>query len=413
MKKRLVKIFSAMLVISLVFNLFAVSSSAASKSELEQKIEQIQKEREEKQSLLESLKGNRETQEAYVETLYAQIEDIQVEIDLYQEKIDAMNVEVNNLNVKIAEVEEKMADKKAEIKKIKEQLAARIRATYMAGDGSFLKLIFTSSDLASYLTTSEMIKRIAANDDKIVASLNEKMRDLLDMQDELEREKKNLEDKKAEVEAEQAVVMKSQNEVSEKYSEAYKILEALDKESSFYKNQILELDREEERLDKQIQQMIANGLPGVTKPTVPPTANTSGYINPVPYADAYISSRYGMRTNPVTGEYKMHAGIDICCSGAGGSTGPFTKKIVAAKSGTVAYAGWVSGYGNTVMISHADGYLTLYAHNYTINVSVGQTVSQGQQIAIMGDTGNSKGAHCHFEIRDGMWGQTRDPAPYI
>ena len=427
MKSKLLRTLSVIMSLVLLFNL-AISSSAASKSELQDQLADIQAEREEKQELLDSMKGDLDKQEEYVTTLYAQIEAIQKEIDIYQEKINVLNTEVDGINAEIeakneeiAEIEVQMADQKEEIKEIKEMLAVRMRASYMAGSGSTLKLLFSADNLASYLTTSEMLKRIADNDDKIIKSLIKKMEDLLKLQEELEKqkeelakEKEELEVKKKELEAEQKVFTDRQTEVSVKYKEANAALMTLDKESQAYKNQIAALDRQESQLEQQIQNIImgSNGSGGAGT-NFAPSSNPSGYINPVPYSDAYISSVYGMRTNPVTGVYKLHAGIDISCGGSGGKTGPFTKKIVASKAGTVSYAGWCSGYGNTVMITHSDGYLTLYAHNYTINVSVGQQVSQGQQIAIMGTTGNSTGAHCHFEIRNGMWGTTMDPAPYI
>ncbi len=431
MKNKLFRILSLTMSLVLLFN-FVISSSAASKSELQDQLSDIQAEREEKQDKLDSLKGNLDKQEEYVTTLYEQIEAIQKEIDIYQDKINALNGEVEEINneieaknEEIAEIEVQMADKKEEIKEIKELLAVRMRASYMSGSGSSLKLLLSADNLASYLTTSEMLKRIADNDDKIIKSLIKKMEDLLKLQDDLEKQKEELakekvtlEEKKKELEAEQKVFTDRQTEVSMKYKEANEALMKLDKESQAYKNQIAALDRQESQLEQQIQNIItgagsAGGVGNGAGTNFAPTSNPSGYINPVPYSDAYVSSVYGMRTNPVTGVYKLHAGIDISCGGAGGKTGPFTKKIVAAKAGTVSYAGWCSGYGNTVMITHSDGYLTLYAHNYTIGVSVGQQVSQGDQIAVMGTTGNSTGAHCHFEIRNGMWGSTIDPLPYI
>ncbi len=427
MKNKLFRFFTLTMSLILMFN-FVISSSAASKSELQDQLADIQAEREEQQNKLDSLKGNLDKQEEYVTTLYSQIEAIQKEIDIYQVKINELNGEVEKINSQIeakneeiAEIEVQMADKKEEIKEIKEMLAVRMRASYMSGSGSSLKLLLSADNLASYLTTSEMLKRIADNDDKIIKSLIKTMEDLLKLQEDLEKQKEELakerealEVKKKELEAEQKVFTDRQTEVSIKYKEANAALLKLDKESQAYKNQIAALDRQESQLEQQIQNIImgSNGSGGAGT-NFAPSSNPSGYINPVPYSDRYISSVYGMRTNPVTGVYKLHAGIDISCGGAGGQTGPFTKQIVAAKAGTVSYAGWCSGYGNTVMITHSDGYLTLYAHNYTINVSVGQQVTQGQQIAIMGTTGNSSGAHCHFEIRNGMWGSTIDPAPYI
>ncbi len=427
MKNKLIRTLSVIMSLVLVWCL-AVSSSAASKSELQDQIADIQAEREQKQDLLDSLKGDLDKQAEYVKALFDQIDTIQVEIDLYQEKIDDMSEEVEKINKKIeeknnqiAEVEEQMADKKAEIEEIKALLAVRMRASYMAGGGSTLKLLLSADNLASYLTTSEMLKRIADNDDKIIKDLIKKMEDLLKLQEELEKqkeelkaEKKTLEEKKAELEKEQKVFTDRQDEVSKKYKEANAALESLDRESQAYKDQINLLIQQETKLEQQIQSIITgSGGSGGAGTNFAPSSNPSGYINPVPYSDAYISSSYGYRVHPISGEYKFHNGIDISCSGSGGKTGPFTKQIVASKAGTVSYVGWVSGYGNTVMITHSDGYLTLYAHNYTMNVSVGQQVSQGQQIAIMGTTGNSTGAHCHFEIRNGMWGTTMDPAPYI
>nr|WP_319487985.1 peptidoglycan DD-metalloendopeptidase family protein [uncultured Caproiciproducens sp.] len=88
----------------------------------------------------------------------------------------------------------------------------------------------------------------------------------------------------------------------------------------------------------------------------------------------------------------FHTGIDI----SGGSA--YGKTIVAADGGTVVLAGWNSGYGNCVKINHGNGIATLYGHASKILVTVGQRVSKGQAIALIGSTGNSTGPHCHFEV---------------
>jgi murein DD-endopeptidase MepM/ murein hydrolase activator NlpD len=81
---------------------------------------------------------------------------------------------------------------------------------------------------------------------------------------------------------------------------------------------------------------------------------------------------------------------------------PSAPAVIAADSGTVVYAGWSDiGYGNMVMITHDNGYSTLYGHMSRILVSVGQRVGQGQQVGVMGSTGRSTGTHLHFEIRSG------------
>ena len=104
-----------------------------------------------------------------------------------------------------------------------------------------------------------------------------------------------------------------------------------------------------------------------------------------PAVGGYISSYQGTRWG------KFHRGIDIAR--------PSNKSILAADNGTVTSAGWDgSGYGNKVTINHNNGITTLYAHLSSIDVKVGQTVSQGQKIGVMGSTGNSTGVHLHFEI---------------
>ena len=74
------------------------------------------------------------------------------------------------------------------------------------------------------------------------------------------------------------------------------------------------------------------------------------------------------------------------------------RKKYQADSGVVVYSGWISGYGNAVIIDHGGGISTLYGHNQSLAVSEGQSVSKGSVIAYAGSTGNSTGPHCHFEV---------------
>ncbi len=114
-----------------------------------------------------------------------------------------------------------------------------------------------------------------------------------------------------------------------------------------------------------------------------------------------INSRFGMRTNPVSGIYKLHAGVDINSS--------YGSSIYSAASGTVIYAGWNGGYGNCVMVNHGNGYTTLYGHMSSISVSSGESLSQGQVVGLVGSTGNSTGPHLHFEVRASANGVAMDP----
>jgi murein DD-endopeptidase MepM/ murein hydrolase activator NlpD len=122
--------------------------------------------------------------------------------------------------------------------------------------------------------------------------------------------------------------------------------------------------------------------------------SSSGLIWPV---SGPVTSGFGMRWG------RMHEGIDIAV--------PTGTAVHAAASGTVIHAGWLGGYGNLVVIDHGNGLATAYGHNSSIVVGVGQSVSQGDTIALSGSTGNSTGPHVHFEVR--VNGAAVDPLLYL
>ncbi len=117
-----------------------------------------------------------------------------------------------------------------------------------------------------------------------------------------------------------------------------------------------------------------------------------------------ITSKYGMRTHPITGVYKLHTGVDV--------SAPMGANFVAANDGIVVKAEFNSAYGNMVIIDHGGGVSTLYAHGSEIMVQVGETVKRGETVVLkVGSTGYSTGPHAHFEVR--LNGVVTDPLPYI
>lgn len=113
-----------------------------------------------------------------------------------------------------------------------------------------------------------------------------------------------------------------------------------------------------------------------------PSRGTGTFIWPT--VGGYVSSQMGTRWG------RVHQGIDIAR--------PTARTIKAADNGVVTTVGWHDTYGNRIVITHNNGYETLYAHLSSIDVSVGQTVPQGTAIGIMGSTGRSTGVHLHFEV---------------
>lgn len=452
MKNKILKFVSIALIVVFAFVVYAPGAFAATQSELKDKEAQLQKKISEKQAQLDSIKGDISKQKEYVSTLYSQIDDMNEQISLVQDKIDSINGEISTINTKIdskqneidekekkiSEIEDNIKSQENEIKVTIDLLCERLRAVYMAGSASTLEILLSCDDIASFLTTSEMLKRVADYDDalikelnKIIDSLNKsktslekEKQKLVAAKTELASEKTTLEDKKSQQEAEKAVYTTKQKEITGKMQQAQNLVASLDQQSDAYKAAIASYEAEMRATEQQIQAIIyansqqsqnnsssgsssggsssggsssGNSSSGSTDNN---TVSSSGrFICPVPYSSAYVSSGWGYRESFMTanGNHSSsnHGGTDITCSGASN----YDKKIVASRAGTVIHAGWMGGYGNTVMIDHGDGYVTLYGHNNSILVSTGQYVSQGQTIAIMGMTGNSTGPHCHFEVR--------------
>jgi murein DD-endopeptidase MepM/ murein hydrolase activator NlpD len=117
----------------------------------------------------------------------------------------------------------------------------------------------------------------------------------------------------------------------------------------------------------------------------------------------WVTSRFGVRTSPFSGIEKFHEGIDIAAQ-----TGT---PVVAAADGLVIRAGFGTGYGNMVEISHGYGIKTLYAHNSRLNVKAGQRVRRGDVVAYAGDSGSSTGPHLHYEVR--VNGLPVNPSKYL
>lgn len=138
---------------------------------------------------------------------------------------------------------------------------------------------------------------------------------------------------------------------------------------------------------------------------------TSRVVFPLPAGTWVKTSGYGMRVHPITGERKLHTGVDFAA--------PAGTPILAAADGRVAFAGPATGYGHLILIEHTVGgqlVATGYAHMYAdgIGVSVGDQVHAGDHIADVGSDGYSTGAHLHFEVRPGgAWAATVNPEPWL
>lgn len=129
----------------------------------------------------------------------------------------------------------------------------------------------------------------------------------------------------------------------------------------------------------------------------------AGIPQVLPASLTFMSSGFGYRSDPFTGEGAFHAGLDFA--------GPYGAPIYAAATGTVSFAGQRQGYGNCIEIDHGNGLVTRYAHMSAFRAHVGQSVAAGAQIGAIGNSGRSTGPHLHFEVR--INDQPVNPRPFL
>ena len=430
----------------------AIKASAATKTELEDKIDELDKQIAANKKKLESLKNKAESQKEYLDTLENQIETVeqkgvslQTEINAVDAEIDALNKKLKQLGSEIIIIEEDIEKTQKNIKKTQsnidqssEQLAERLRAAYVSGNQSTLKILMGADSLASFLTRLEMMKRQSENDKRIIEDFKAKVTKLKNDKAKLEEDKASLDGKKTELDLKrdekvekknvltvrQKEYKKTMKDLEKKYSEIEVYISELDKSSKAYKTYIKELEAERKKADAEIDKILkdyyatsvqqsttlqgSNSNPTTTKPN---SSGGGGYNSsaswawPLGGASCYISSHYGYRSASISGN-SFHGGTDIAGGGISG------KPVYATRAGKVISAVTSnSGYGIYVLIDHGDGYSSLYAHMSIRYVSTGDSVAKGQMIGRVGSTGNSTGPHLHFEIR--YYGEKKNPMNFV
>ena len=347
----------------------------------------------------DAIRAQRQEKQAIVEQLEADKASV-VEQKRAMDERNMYTLQQIQLNSdEIALYDEMIADKEKELVEAerleKEQLdryRSRVRAMEENGSLGYLALILKTTSLGELLTAMDDIGEIMESDkeledayiaarkntEEVKAEYEEYRADINAKQDVLRAEQAELE---KDIEEAINLILDIQNNLEERQAEYDEIMAAEDAANANIDKLVAEL--EAQRRAEQAN----NG--GGSSGAGSGANSTDSFIWPVA-SYVYVSSRFGQRVHPITGEIKNHTGIDIASNQ--GTT------IYAADGGTITLAAWNGGYGNCVMIDHGNGYVTLYGHMSSIAVSQGQTVSQGDTIGYVGSTGNSTGPHLHFEV---------------
>lgn len=300
-----------------------------------------------------------------------------------EDEIVVLNTKISDNKVMVGKATVELEAAKKTLQETADLLDSRIRIMYMNGTVGYLEVVLQSRNFEELLSRVEMVSRIVESDTELIHQMEE--------------DQQRVSDKKLALEEEQASLLSLENELQNKKDELKGQIAQYEAEKRALETDIAALELQIDETNKDADEI---------KNIIADLKLREQYVGgemtwPVPSSHE-ISSPFGMRLHPILNYNKLHTGIDI--------TGN-KLQVVAAQSGRVVWANWLSSYGKAIMIDHGGGIVTLYAHNSSMVVQKGDDVTRGQKIALTGATGNVTGPHLHFEVRKD--GDYVDPVPYV
>lgn len=438
-RRVIVSAIAGLLVFSLLAGVIVMVVSAKTSSEIQSEINALQQNAEQlakdRDALEEEISENR----SQTLTIVEQKAQVDREIDLTRQEVENVNAQVHQYNLLISEKQAELDELEAEQDALFDSYKLRMRAMQERGEVSHWAVIFQADSFADMLNCRAMIEEIAKADQRMMDEMRALASSVLAAKDALAEEKLRLEEKKAELAASQTLLEEKRTESDALLAKLLADKEELLAEAEQYEAQEAELSDqiaalEQERTEALRREWEAANPPAqdnnnnnsnnnsnnnhtaTEAPTdgeTPDDGDSDGEEGNYPATNetflfptasgTVLTSPYGYRTHPITGNYTMHNGVDL----ANNSGTP----IYATKSGYVTTAVYNYAYGYYVTINHMDGYSSLYGHMTNYIVSEGQYVTRGEVIGYMGSTGWSTGPHLHFTIYCN--GSTVNPMNYI
>ena len=338
--------------------------------------------------------------EKTIGTVYEQLHAIQIELDTATAELKQVQAERIQLDQDITKTESELKAAQARLQSREKVFYKRVRDIYINGRLSYLDVVVGSKDFSDFANRMEMLKRILQSDMDLINTIKTE-------REEIASKKAKLEEDRAKVLELEKVAQEKQNLINQKKAERQAVLERAMNDRDTAERAYNELMASSASITAMLQQRAAERAAAAASASqsgggggatwVQGTGQLAAPVN------APITSDFGWRIHPIYGTRRLHAGTDF---GVDEGT-----PVHAADGGVVVEAGWISGYGYTVIIDHGNGMSTLYAHNSDVAVSPGQTVSKGEVVSYSGNTGGSTGPHLHFEVR--INGEPTDPMGYL
>lgn len=348
--------------------------------QINQQLAQLKKEKAAAQKKANEAKDRIQSIQIEKEETKRNIDELNARIDEAEEELEQLNSEILTIESEFEKAELEMEGAIDRVNARDHLLRSRLRLMYTNGTVSYLEVLLSSTNFTDFLDRYNSLHSLVGQDKKILES-NIRDHELIIV-------------KKGEIE-DQLI------QLADLYSQQEKSIEKLWVREKAAEVEIASLNQEEEQQGdiSEEQEKIAIAIIAKESKLESEKSKIATYykggklLYPLPKVYR-LSSSFGRRTHPITGKKgSMHNGQDFAA--------PNGTSILAAESGRVITAGWLGGYGNTVVIDHGGGLWTLYAHIRPngIKVRKGQNVKRGSKIAEVGTTGNSTGYHLHFEVR--------------
>ena len=339
--------------------------------------------------------------------LISQIQSIDDSVAAVQKEYDQLDSQLDSVSAQRAETERKLAALQDELWKTEQELDQteaqlteqkkifnnRVQEIYKRGGPGYLDVILNSTDFENLLNRVRFLELIANQDANIVkqiqqtkAAVEEKKRQVEESKIAVNSERMQLVNEESQIKYLTDAKLAQKNALQAEIDKKGSLLSQIKANRAAYEMAEDQLLAESNALVSRIRQLEASLKSGGS--AKPASGSTSGFVWPT---NGQVTSQFGERMHPILHKKRLHTGVDI---GA-----PYGQSVVAAQGGVVIQAGWLTGYGQTVIISHGGGISTLYGHLSQVNVSYGQNVSKGQVIGHVGSSGLSTGPHLHFEVR--------------
>ena len=443
-RNRLVSILAGLMAVimllTLLVGILPVSASAKSSKEIKEEIKALKGDQSAIWAELDALKGEQDANWESIEEMVEHKNNIDQQIGLLYTEIENINTQIRSYSELIAANQEELDAAEAKLAELNEKNKERIQAMEEEGEISYWSVLFKAKSFTDLIDRLNMMAEIHEADQRRMSELSDAANAVAEARTALATEKTALEESRVALKESQTELDAKRAEADELLAELNKDKRALDAMEADYEAEEAELSAqiaaaeveytkalkaeeearrkaEEERKRKEEEekkkQEEANKKPGNSGSNNGGSNNggsnnggsnnggsndsgstgggfVSGESWRRPCSWIKLTSPYGYRTHPTTGQWKFHNGVDL----ANNQGTP----IYAARSGKVTVATYGGTYGYYVTINHGDGFSSLYAHMTHYIVSKGQTVKKGDVIGYMGSTGRSTGPHLHFSI---------------